>query len=153
MRRFRPATDSDLAAVLLLMQDYYREDGYQFDAVESAEAVSALIGDGRLGRLWVACERESVVGYLAVTLGFSLEYRGRDAFIDELYVAESHRGLGLGREALQLAESYCRDNGVMALHLEVEHHRKAARALYSRVGFECHDRVLMTKLLIPDVPE
>ena len=36
---------------------------------------------------------------------------------------------------------------VKTLHLEVEHHRDAALALYRRVGFENHDRDLMTKWL------
>lgn len=138
-----------MAAILELIRTYYTEDGYPFDRALTEIALSDLIADERLGRLWVTCDGDRVVGYLAVTLGFSLEYRGRDAFIDELYITESHRGSGLGREALQLAESYCRHNGVTALHLEVEHHRESARALYARSGFESHDRFLMTKLLTP----
>ena len=31
----------------------------------------------------------------------------REAFVDELLIAESHRGRGLGREALEVAEEYC----------------------------------------------
>ncbi len=88
-----------------------------------------------------------IVGYLAVTFGFSLEYRGRAAFIDELFIRESSRGQGLGREALNLAERYCGDEKVKALHLEVEHHREAALELYRRAGDEDHDRRLMTKWL------
>ena len=88
-----------------------------------------------------------VAGYLAVTLGFSFEYRGRDAFIDELYVSEIYRGQGLGREALDVAEAYCFEKGVNVLHLEVEPHRETAHELYRRVGFEDHDRILMSKWL------
>jgi len=46
-----------------------------------------------------------------------------------------------------VAEAYCREAGVTALHLEVEAHREAARALYHRFGFEAHGRQLMTKWL------
>jgi GNAT superfamily N-acetyltransferase len=146
MNRFRIAAEADVSAVLPLMRQYYAEDGYEFDEMAARRALLDLIRDERLGRLWVA-EIESIVGYLAVTLGFSLEYRGRDAFIDELFVEQSSRGIGLGREALAIAESYSRDAGVRALHLEVEPARKAARGLYRATGFEVHSRYLMTKLL------
>ena len=88
-----------------------------------------------------------MVGYLAVTLGYSLEYRGRDAFLDEVYLAEEARGEGRGREALELAEAYGRERGAKALHLVVERHRPHAQELYRRAGFHLQDRHLMTKRL------
>lgn len=147
MERFRPATEADVDAVLNMMRPYYEEDGYPFVRVEARKAVSRLLRDDHLGRLWVAEVDGGVVGYLAVTFGFSLEYRGRDAFIDELFISEEQRGLGLGREAMQVAEVYCRDAGVKAIHLDVEQHRQCAHALYDKIGFESHDRHLMTKWL------
>ena len=129
------------------MRGYYEQDGYTFIEEEARAAALMLIGDPRLGRLWVTCARERVVGYVAVALGFSFEYRGREAFVDELFIAESHRGRGLGREALEVAEAYCREAGVNALHLEVEGHRAPALELYRRRGFEDFDRYLMTKWL------
>ncbi|HEX6156968.1 MAG TPA: GNAT family N-acetyltransferase, partial [Burkholderiales bacterium] len=130
-----------------LMRGYYEEDGYTFVEAEARAAALMLIGDPALGRLWVAHAGKIVVGYVAVALGFSFEYRGREAFLDELLIAESHRGQGLGREALEVAEAYCREAGVNALHLEVEGHRENALELYRRFGFEDYDRYLMTKWL------
>ena len=147
MGRFRSATEPDVEAIVEMMRRYYGEDGYPFVDAESRAAVGALLRDERLGRLWVAQAGGRVVGYLAVTLGYSLEYRGRDAFIDELFISEEARGRGLGREALEVAEAYCRQVGVKALHLEVERHREPARELYRRAGFEDRDRYLMTKRL------
>jgi GNAT superfamily N-acetyltransferase len=147
MYRFRPAEDGDVNEIVAMMRRYYAEDGYPFDDSEARQAVSGLIRDDNLGRLWVIPSQARIIGYLAVTLGFSLEYRGRDAFIDELFVAEEARGKGLGRAALEIAEAYCRERGVKALHLEVERHREAAFELYRRNGFEAHDRYLMTKML------
>lgn len=152
MNRFRLATESDVGAILEMMRRYYTEDGYPFAEAEARDAVLNLIREEHLGRLWVAHEADCVVGYLAVTLGFSLEYRGRDAFIDELFIAEEYRGRGLGSEALAVAEAYCHALGVKALHLEVERHRAAAQALYRRVGFVPHDRHLMTKWLRKPMP-
>lgn len=145
MQSFRPARHSDVDAIVELMAQYYREDGYPFVAAEARQALLDLIRDERLGRLWVADAERGVVGYCAVTLGFSLEYRGRDAFVDELFIAAESRGQGLGRQAMEIAQTYCREHGVKALHLEVERHRRPALELYRQLGFESHDRWLMTK--------
>lgn len=147
MQRYRHAREQDTDAILAMMRRYYAEDGYLLIEAAARTAVHDLTHDERLGRVWVAEVGGRVVGYLAVTLGFSFEYRGRDAFVDELFIEEEARGRGLGREALELAEAYCRTHGVRALHLEVERHRERAVELYSRSGFENHERIVMTKRL------
>jgi len=129
------------------MRDYYRDDGYPFIEAEARVAVTGLVGDPARGGVWV-CEIDgAVAAYLAVTLGYSLEYRGPDAFVDEVVVAAAHRGRGLGREALAVAEAHCRRAGVRALHLEVEPAKDRALALYRTSGFTDHGRRLMTKRL------
>jgi GNAT superfamily N-acetyltransferase len=145
--RFREAVAADVGPMVELMRRYYAQDGYTFIDAEARAAALMLINDAHLGRLWVACDDNTVVGYVAVALGFSFEYRGREAFVDELLIAESHRGRGLGREALEVAEAYCREMGVNALHLEVERHRENALELYRRRGYADFGRYLMTKWL------
>jgi GNAT superfamily N-acetyltransferase len=149
---FRPAALGDVGAIVAMMRDYYAQDGYTFVEAEARAAALMLISDPSLGRLWVTQDKDTIVGYVAVALGFSFEYRGREAFVDELLIAESHRGRGLGREALELAEAYCRDAGVNALHLEVERHRETALELYRRRGFADFGRYLMTKWLTASKP-
>ncbi|HNB72354.1 MAG TPA: GNAT family N-acetyltransferase, partial [Acidobacteriota bacterium] len=50
----------------------------------------------------------------------------------------------LGRELLDSAIAFCRENGVKVLHLEVEREKEMARQFYARTGFTDHDRFLMT---------
>lgn len=139
---FRRATFEDIPSLLDLQQRFYAAEGYPYDRASMERGMRELIGNESLGRLFVA---EDAAGYLVVTFGFSLEFGGRDAFADELYVAEDARGRGLGREALQIAEAACREANIGALHLEVEHVNHRARALYERSGYKAHDRHLMTK--------
>jgi ribosomal protein S18 acetylase RimI-like enzyme len=144
---FRAARPADVDAIVALVHEYYAGEGYAFDEAAARRAIAGL--DATRGRLWVADEGGAVVGYLAVTFGWSIEYHGRDAFIDELYVAPSHRGRGLGRAAMTLAEEACRTAGVQALHLEVERTNVNARELYRRRGFTDSERLLMTRPLTP----
>jgi ribosomal protein S18 acetylase RimI-like enzyme len=91
-------------------------------------------------------ENDSVpVGYIAVSYTFSLEYFGRTAFIEDLYIKPEHRKQGLGRQALEVAEAECRKRGVLALHLEVEERNNPANTLYERFGFRAPDRKLLSK--------
>jgi diamine N-acetyltransferase len=143
----RAATPADLAALLVLQRRYYSEDGYPWDEPAARSAASSLLEEPSLGRVWMVEEGGEAVGYFVLTFGYSLEYRGRDAFVDELYFGQSHRGRGLGREALRMVEEACRAEGVRALHLEVERDKPSALGLYRSAGFEDHDRYLMTKRL------
>jgi GNAT superfamily N-acetyltransferase len=90
---------------------------------------------------------DQVIGYIVLTFGFSLEYRGRDAFIDEFYLRPQYRGQGIGTKTLAFVESACRTLEVRALHLEADFANVDAQRLYDRVGYQRHDRFLMTKLL------
>jgi ribosomal protein S18 acetylase RimI-like enzyme len=79
-----------------------------------------------------------------VALGFSLESGGRDALIDELYIAPAARGRGRGGAVLALIEREARGRGLKRLYLEVAHGNRAVE-LYRRAGFSDHRRYLMSK--------
>jgi len=154
---FRFASLAEVPAVLAHQRAFYAAEGYAFDEAVARAAIEGLLGDPERGRLWVLVEGDpapgtpiaSILGYLAVTFGWSLEWGGRDAFVDELYLAPSHRGRGIGRTAIALAEEACRGAGVRALHLEVERENVRGRALYARTGFADCDRLLLTRRLTP----
>jgi ribosomal protein S18 acetylase RimI-like enzyme len=134
-----------LERVLELMRAYYAFDRLPFDEPAARQAVSELLADASLGRVFFVDVDGAVAGYAVLALGFSVEFHGRDAFVDEIYLREEYRGRGLGRQVFAFLEDTCRSLGVRSLHLEVERHNTAAQAVYRRVGFVDHDRYLMTK--------
>ena len=145
---FRPAAESDVGILLELMRALYNEDGstpLREDAAETA--LRGLLAAPDRGLVWVIEQAGEAAGYLVLTWGYSLEFHGRDAFIDELYVAPSYRGAGLGRQAVEWAEDACRAHGAGAVHLEVEIDNERAHSLYRRSGFAERGRRLMTKRL------
>ena len=83
-------------------------------------------------------------GYIVMAFDYSLEYRGKGAWVDEFFVRRSHRGQGIGAQALEFFAEQARQFGVTVVHLEVNH-GNAAIELYRRMGFEEHERYLMTK--------
>jgi ribosomal protein S18 acetylase RimI-like enzyme len=147
---FTPARPADADLLVELMRAFYEFDHIPFDEGDGRAALTQLISDERLGRVYLIRSGEEVIGYFVLTFGFSLEFKGRAAFVDELFLREGFRGRGVGRRALAFAEGQCRDAGVRALHLEVERANTNAQGLYRRAGFKDHDRYLMTKWIVPE---
>lgn len=144
-RRARPDEED---ALLELMRAYYAEDGYPFREHGARAALARLLREPERGAVFVAEQDDSPIGgYAVLTVGYSLEYLGLDAFVDELYLTPAFRGRGLSRGALAALEAECLARGVGALHLEVERDKAIALDLYRRRGFVDHDRFLMTKRL------
>jgi len=149
---FKPATSDDIEALIVMMRDLYAHDGLApLDEVGTRRALRGVIGDDTLGRVFLILLANEAAGYAVLTFGYSLEFHGRDAFVDELYLRAEYRGLGIGKRALEFLTEVCAAEGVNALHLEVERANTSAQAVYRKFGFEEHDRYLMTKWIGPEV--
>lgn len=144
---FRVAASTDIETLLILMREYYEFDHLPFDEDAAQTALARFLDNQILGRMWLIQTGAETIGYVALTFGYSLEYHGRDAFIDEIYIRESHRGQGIGTKALTFAEEAACSLGVNALHLEVERENTKAQSVYRKFGFADHNRYLMTKWL------
>ncbi len=132
------AQRDDLTAVVALVRRYHAHDGLA-SPEPLEDAVAPLLGDNDLGRIWWIERDGARVGYAAVCFGYSLEFGGRDAFLDELFVLAEHRGVGVGGAAVDLLCREVEALGVRALHLEVAHGNEAGRAAYRRSGFTERD--------------
>lgn len=137
---------ADLALLEPMVRAYYREDGHSFDPERQPAALGALIDGESLGRGWLVMLAGRPVGYVVLSLGFSIEAGGCEGCLDELFVVPEMRGRGVGRRVLGLVEDEARRLGVRRLFLEVEHGNRAL-GLYRRAGFVDHRRHLMSKQL------
>ena len=167
---FRVATESDADTLLPFMRDYYAFDGHAFDAQKARAALITLLRDPSLGRVWLILantseaeknhderdnnndktEAEAPVGYIVLCFGYSLEWLGRDAFVDEFYLRPDYRGRGWGRKTMAFLEDAARSLNVTALHLEVMHQNATALALYRKLGFEAHKSSFLSKWIAKD---
>ena len=147
--RVEPATPDDLEDLLPLMREFYAGERLPFDEAVLRRALAKLWLEPLHGAVWLARVEGHPVGYGVLCCGFSLEYRGRDAFVDELFVRPDRRNAGIGGHILDAMEAACRESGIEALHLEVDHDNPDGRRLYVRRGFVDHERHLMTKWLDP----
>jgi GNAT superfamily N-acetyltransferase len=142
---FHLATEADADLLLAMMREYYAYDGHAYDEARARVALATFLQEPSFGRAWLVCDQHTPVGYIVLTLGYSLEYLGRDAFIDEFYLRPSHRGRGWGRKTLEFVEDQARASGVRSIHLEVVRQNGTAKEVYRRAGYADHDHFLMSK--------
>ncbi|MGE0485499.1 MAG: GNAT family N-acetyltransferase [Gammaproteobacteria bacterium] len=142
------ATPTDHATLLPLVRAYHAFEGIALDDDRRAAALARLLTSPQIGRAWLIRCGAGNVGYCVVCRGFSLEFGGFDAFLDELFLLPAWRGRGLGRQVLAALPAACSGLELRALHLEVARDNDAARRLYGTAGFRARERfVLMTREL------
>lgn len=143
----RHASIEDIPRLVALMTEFYAEGATPLKAARAAEAFAALLADDQLGHIWLIQAGNDDVGYLVVTFSYSMEFGGRNAFLDDLFIQAPFRGAGLGTAALKEVRAFCLEHAVRALHLETGRENAAAQALYRHAGFKVTDRQLLTLVL------
>jgi len=144
------AMPGDVERLLELMREYYAHDGLAFDAERARASALELLGSDRHGRAWLVSAEGVLAGYIVLTFGYSLEFHGRDAIVDELYLRPRFRRRGLGGAALAFAAEYCERHQIRSLHLLVERDNHAARAFYPTQGFHSRGQTLFTRMVGAD---
>jgi ribosomal protein S18 acetylase RimI-like enzyme len=145
---YRVAATTDLTILLELVKEFHENEHLAFDEQTEHSVLADFLSDESLGKVWLIQQESEIIGYIILTRGYSIEYRGRDAFIDEFYLRAKYRQQGIGTKTLAFAEDSCRALGVQALHLEVDFDNGNAQRLYRRVGYQGNNRFLMTKRLV-----
>jgi ribosomal protein S18 acetylase RimI-like enzyme len=144
IQRIRLATPADTPTLLEMMAEFYAESDEPLDRAGSEQAFDRILRDESLGRVWLFEIGGEAAGYVVLTMGYSMQYSGLDAFVDDLFVRAAYRRHGLGREAMDAVVAECRRRGVQAIHLEVDRRNLAAIELYRQFGFRDYNRQLLT---------
>ncbi|NIJ42365.1 GNAT superfamily N-acetyltransferase [Parvibaculum indicum] len=145
---FRPVGAADRALLEELVRAYYDFDDHEYEPALHGRALDAICAGDPNVRAWIVQDGETVAGYLILTIGFSMQYGGRDGFLDELFLTEAYRGKGLGRQVMAFLEAEVRRLGFHYLHLEVVKANERARRLYESLGWEETGCLLMSKRLV-----
>lgn len=144
---FQLLSDQEIPTLLGLMREFYSQQQMRFDEGAAAAAGKKLLADPGKGQVFLIYRGADLAGYFVLTFCFSLEFHGRFALLDELYIREPFRRQKLGKAATAFAETLCREKGIKALRLEVGRENQAAQGLYRASGFAEDARHLFTKWL------
>jgi len=144
---FQLLSDQEIPTLMEMMREFYSQQQMQFEEAAASNAVNRALENPALAQIYLIFRGTELAGYFALTFCFSLEFHGRFALLDELYLREPFRRQKLGKAVVAFAEDLCKKAGVKALRLEVGRENHGAQSLYRTAGFKQDERNLMTKWL------
>lgn len=144
MITFKLLQSSQIEIITQMMLDFYAIDNYAFKIVKTKELFKEFCANENLGKAYLIFNDNEIVGYFILTFVFSFEYQGRIAFLDELFIKNEQRGLGIGNKTIQFILSLTNEFNIKMIYLEVENHNENAQKLYLANDFEFHNRKIMT---------
>ena len=104
--------------------------GISFEAFVARTLAEYMLDARANGRMWLAERGDDLVGCTAIVL--------RDDQVAQLrwvLVDQSARGVGLGKELVNRAIDYSRDNGCSKIYLETTDGLPESQTLYEKLGF------------------
>ena len=148
MKSLHLAKPEDAEKLITMVAAFHAEMGFDTDRAHHEGALIPLLEGSPYGAVWLIGPKLSPVGYLVICFGWSVEFGGMDAFVDEIYIRPAVRRRGMGAEALNSMALTLKDSGVRALHLEVDRDNATAQEFCRRARFAPRDQyMLMTRML------
>lgn len=104
--------------------------GLRFEAFVGRTIAEFVLDNDACGQIWLAERADRLIGCAAIALRDS--NRGQ---LRWLVVDAAERGRGLGKQLVNLALDYCRDQGCDTVILETTDGLPESQTLYERLGF------------------
>jgi len=142
-----PAAVRDCRKCARLLAEELGEDGVKASTERLSDLLEAVVANTDRGLVLLARVDERIVGVAYAATILSAEHGGLVTWLEELYVAPSHRSRGIGSALLGEVIERANEAGVVAVDLEVDARHSRAQSLYRRLGFRPLNRSRWVKEL------
>lgn len=131
----REMEEKDRNQVLEMMRVFYASPAVWSNGSEEIfEAdLAACISDSPFLEGYIFENAQDIQGYAMVAKSFSTEFGKPCVWIEDIYVKDAYRGLGIGSRFLKFIESKY-PNAILRLEVEAENER--AVNVYQKCGYE-----------------
>jgi ribosomal protein S18 acetylase RimI-like enzyme len=122
-------------SVIEMMREFYSSEAVLSNGSEEIflNDFNACVGDEPFLEGFVALVDGNVAGYIMLSKGFSTESGRRRIWIEDLFVLEKYRGMGIGGGFLEFVSQKYPE---YVVRLEVEEENEPAVELYKKHGFQ-----------------
>lgn len=136
------AKPEHLDKLTALCAAFHAEEGIELSEDARRDGLAPLLDGLPYGAAYLIGPARAPIGYIVICFGWSVEFGGLDAIIDELYIRPGVRGRGIATEALVALPKALSEGGLRAIHLEVDRDNEKAVKLYRRAGFASRDKYM-----------
>jgi ribosomal protein S18 acetylase RimI-like enzyme len=119
-----------------LMREFYAESSYSLDAERAEAAFVKLLTRPDFGSAWIACQGDVGVGYVVLTLRYSMDHGALCGHIDDLFVGRMYRRQHVGHRLLSELMAECRRRQCATVRVEVADLGTPAIQLYRSFGLD-----------------
>lgn len=132
--RIREITEKDKACILQMMRVFYSSPAVFTNGSEEIfiRDIEACAQGSPYVEGYVFGGDEELQGYAMIAKSYSTEFGKPCIWIEDLYIQEKYRGLGLGKRFMEFIEQKYPD---YLFRLEVEEENERAVRLYEKRGF------------------
>jgi GNAT superfamily N-acetyltransferase len=140
----RAARPSDERRLLRLVKAYYAYDSIDYSERLVRTALSQLLRDTQLGRVWVVENGRALIAYAVLAYSFDLELGGREGIVTDLFITARFRNKGYGKQLLSVIGRYCTRASIYEIEVVVTRQNRAALGYYKALGFRDRHRSVLT---------
>jgi GNAT superfamily N-acetyltransferase len=142
----RPGRIEDVPAIHRLIVDLAIYERAESEVVNTIDALSADgFGPEAIYELEVAEAEGQIVGMALWYVKYST-WKGKCGYLEDLMVAESHRGLGIGKALFDEVARASANRGYLRMEWQVLEWNEAAIGFYKRLGAEMDEEWFNGKL-------
>lgn len=138
----RKATLEDLKAVQDLNYKLFDFEYENFDSSLNMKWTFSEEGEKYFrkvienGTVWVAVDNDKIIGYLAGIRKSYDSINANSAELDNFYIEEKYRRLGIGKRLVNEYKKYCKNEGIDTVYVTANAKNKNARSFYQASGFD-----------------
>jgi GNAT superfamily N-acetyltransferase len=136
MIRIEQASESDVGGMAdLLLSLFDQEADFKPDRALQETGLRLILADPKIGQLFVAKESGNVVGMVSLLFTVSTAMGQPVCWLEDMVVAQSARGQGLGSKLLAHAIDFAKAKGYGRITLLTDRINENAQRFYARHGF------------------
>lgn len=137
MYSIREAKESDIARMAKLLQYLFEQEADFTPQIEiQKKALKIILDQPELGKLFVACQQDKVIGMVNILFTISTAVGGNVAILEDLVVHPAYRNLAIGSSLIDHASEYAFKNNYLRLTLLTDLDNEKAHAFYFKKGFK-----------------
>ncbi|HET9256921.1 MAG TPA: GNAT family N-acetyltransferase [Pseudonocardiaceae bacterium] len=137
MVEIRPATDGDIEAIALLMEDldrFYGAADIEPPGKRVPQIAAALFGQPAAAHVLLAWEGEQLVGMAAYSFLWPAAGVARSLYLKELYVIKDHRRKGVGTLLMRRLCQVAVEHGCSRVEWTTDQGNVLSESFYERLG-------------------
>ena len=142
----RKAGLSDINQMVGLIKELFSiEEDFIFNETIQRNGLAMMLGDNEKCCIMVACKGEQTIGMCSAQLLISTAEGGMVALIEDMVVAKSYRGQGIGNKLLLSIEQWAKSRDAKRLQLLADKNNFSALRFYDQQNWSTTQLVCLRK--------